>query len=607
MKIVKPQFISWFSHRSIRTKMTITFSIPLLSIALLLSFASYHIIAERYAKQILYSADQSYEQAISYLNSHVQNMKYVQLLLGTNKQLQKVFSDGVFEKKEQAQQYREYWKLDDIIVSVDLSNGMYNCALYVPDEMIYSENNYHFFPLSELPKDIEWTKYSSGLGGNLYFSDAQTMWRSNLNKFVNQVALLRMIYEAGSVQCVARVSVAVDELETILRNSDITGKGVSYLINNRDQIIATSVPEETEYIRISEENKLQMQGKTGWVDMHYEGFGDYLVRRQEISDANWTLVSMIEKADFYYERNVVLLVFALFVVLMFPAIVLVSYTLSRYYTKRLTRLSNQMIQLQNGEWNSMDETDESADEIGRLFEQFKYMTKELRISMRNQYRLGQNVKAAELRALQAQINPHFLYNTLDLINWEARDHGAEEIVTIVQNLAKFYRISLNKGRQVVKIADELEHVKSYVRIENYHFDDAIGLQINCEEAVLDLGCINIILQPFVENAIMHGIAKNSKIKECHITIEIQRELEDVVFHITDDGSGMTREQLERIFEQNTYKSTHGYGVQNINFRIKLYFGEQYGVSYQSEPGTGTCVTIRIPAMTVEEAEGINTR
>ncbi len=605
MKIVMPQMVSWFAHRSIRTKMTITFSIPLLSIALLLSFVSYHIIAERYAKQIMYSASQSYEQAVSYLNNHVQNMKYVQILLGTNQQLQKVFDGGVFEQQGQAQQYREYWRLDDIIVSIDLSNGMYYCSLYVPDEMIYSENNYHFFPSSQLPKDIEWSKYSSGLGGNLYFSDVLTVRRGNLD--MEQVALLRMIYDKGGVQCVARVSVDIKELETILRNSDITRKGVSYLINNRDEIIASSVSEKAEYIRISEENKEQMLGKTGWVDVNFEGFGEYLVRRQEISDAGWTLVSMIEKADFYNERNVVLLVFALFVILMFPAIVLVSYSLARYYTKRLTRLSNQMMQLQKGEWNLADEEDKSEDEIGKLFEQFKYMTQELRVSMRNQYRLGQSVKSAELRALQAQINPHFLYNTLDLINWEARDHGAAEIVTIVQNLSKFYRISLNKGREIVKIADELEHVKSYVRIENYHFDDAIYLQINCEEEVSELGCINIILQPFVENAIMHGIAKNSMIKECHITIDVRREQEEVIFLIRDDGSGMTQEQLDRIFEQNTHKSTHGYGVQNINFRIKLFFGEQYGVSYQSEPGKGTCVTVRIPAMTVEEAEGMNTK
>lgn len=534
-------------------------------------------------------------------------MNYVQLLLGTNKQLQKVFSDGIFKQSEQAQQYREYWRLDDIIVSIDLSNGLYNCALYVPDDMIYSKNNYHFFPLSELPDHIDWKRYSANMGGDLYFSDVQAVQLSNPNKLEKQVALLRMVYEEDGIQCIARVSVAVDELERILYNSDITGKGFSYLINNRDNIIASSKPMDEKYTRMSEENKVTMQGSAGWTDLYYDGIGDYIVRRQTISDADWTLVSMIEKGDFYYERNVVLLVFAVFIMLMFPAIILLSYGLARYYTRRLTRLSNQMMQVQNGDWNLMDEAEESGDEIGRLFEQFKYMTGELRVLMLNQYRLGKSVKSAELRALQAQINPHFLYNTLDLINWEARDHGAKEIVTIVQNLAKFYRLSLNKGRQIVKIADEIEHVMSYIRIENYHFENAIFLSVEHEEGILELGCINILLQPFVENAVMHGIAKNKAIKECHITIDIRREDQEVIFRITDDGSGMTQEELEQIFRQNTYKSTHGYGAQNINFRIKLFYGEQYGVSYQSGPGKGTCVTIRIPALTVEEAEQMDTR
>ncbi len=606
MKMLNKHIVNWFSHKSIRTKMTISFSIPLLLIALLLSFISYNIIAKQYARQILYSADQSYEQAISYLENHIQNMNYVQLLLGTNKRLQEVLSNEVFEKKEQAQQYREYWRLDDIITSIDLSNGLYNCALYVPDNMIYTNNNYHFYPLSELPDNIEWERFSSTMGGALYFTDVQTVPLGNSNNPGRQVALLKMIYDNDGIQCVARVSVSVEELENILRNSDITQKGFSYLINDRNEVIATSIQAETEYIQILEQNKAETDGKTGWTDIRFEGMGNYLVKRQTINEAGWTLVSMIEKADFYHESNVVLQVFALFVMLIFPAIVFISYNLARYYTKRLTRLSSQMIKVQNGNWSLIEEEEEPEDEIGRLFQQFKYMTKELRTLMLNQYRLGQSVKAAEMRALQAQINPHFLYNTLDMINWEARDHDAGKIVTIVQSLAKFYRISLNKGRQIVRIADELEHVKAYVKIENYHFENAIFFTITAPEDILELSCINIILQPFVENAIMHGIAKNNKIKECHITIEVQREKEDIVFRILDDGSGMTKEQLEQIFQKNTSKSTHGYGAQNINFRIKLYYGEQYGVFYKSEPGVGTCVTIRIPAMTVEEAERINT-
>ena len=372
---------AWFGHRSMRTKMTISYAIPLLIIALALSIISYKIISFRYAKQIVYSANQSYEQAISYLENHVQNMNYVQLLLGSNKQLNEMLRGGVFQLEEPADQYREYWKLDEIIISIDLSNGLYNCALYVPDDLIYANNNYHFYPLSQLPDIQEWDYFSTTMGGAVYFTDAQEVLVGNSSKPVKQVALLKTIYDQNGIQCVARVSVAVQELENILRNSDITKKGFSYLINNRGEIIVTSNQEDTHYIQIVEENKIlqeekeEKEEKEEWEDINYGDKGEFLVRRQAINGAGWTLVSVIDKEDFYQDSNVVLQVFAVFVLVIFPAIVLISYNLARYYTKRLTYLSSQMTQLQNGDWSIMWKVEEESDEIGRLLSQFSYMTK----------------------------------------------------------------------------------------------------------------------------------------------------------------------------------------------------------------------------------------
>ena len=230
------------------------------------------------------------------------------------------------------------------------------------------------------------------------------------------------------------------------------------------------------------------------------------------------------------------------------------------------------------------------------------MTDSLQKLMRQQYRSGKAVKSAELRALQAQINPHFLYNTLDLINWEAFEHDAPEISEIAQNLARFYRISLNKGRPVVTIREELEHVSAYVSIENRHFDGSISLAIDVPEEIQALGCINIILQPFVENSIMHGIAQDPSWGKCSIRVSARQEDGDILFTIEDDGPGMTPEQIDAIFEKNTTQRTSGYGVKNIQSRIRLSFGEDYGVTYDTARKTGTAVFARIPALTPEELE-----
>lgn len=166
----------------------------------------------------------------------------------------------------------------------------------------------------------------------------------------------------------------------------------------------------------------------------------------------------------------------LFSVLIVLSIFLISWLLGKYYSKRLVTLNTKMKQVQDGQL-SLEIPEEESDEIGELFRSFSYMTKELRKLMLEQYRLGKNVKSAELRALQAQINPHFLYNTLDLINWEAMDYNAPEIMELAQNLAQFYRISLNKGRQIVRVREELNHVRAYVRIENYHLIMPSGLRL----------------------------------------------------------------------------------------------------------------------------------
>lgn len=138
---------------------------------------------------------------------------------------------------------------------------------------------------------------------------------------------------------------------------------------------------------------------------------------------------------------------------------------------------------------------------------------------------------AEIRALQAQINPHFLYNMLDLINWIAMDYGASDIEKIAWNLARYYRLSLNHGKSVISIEEEVEHTQVYVNIENYHFDNAIQMTVDIPEELKHKACLNIILQPFVENAIVHGIAENSSISQCRIHVTAQRQEDDILFCI----------------------------------------------------------------------------
>jgi two-component system sensor histidine kinase YesM len=263
-----------------------------------------------------------------------------------------------------------------------------------------------------------------------------------------------------------------------------------------------------------------------------------------------------------------------------------------------------MNELGRGRFKMLDFSDspQSGDEIDGIYRNFNRMAEELQRLMEEHYRQGKSVVTAELRALQSQINPHFLYNTLDLINWEAMKYKAGNIAEIAQSLGLFYRLSLNHGKAALLIKSELRHVEAYVRIENVHFDGAIHLEIVVPEKIQSYACLGIILQPFVENAIVHGIAEHPEIKECTVCISAEFDEQGIAFDIRDNGPGMSYERQRQILDNSFSSTGSGYGIQNINSRLKLCYGENYGVSFDSAPGSGTIVHIRIPAMTLGQLE-----
>lgn len=313
------------------------------------------------------------------------------------------------------------------------------------------------------------------------------------------------------------------------------------------------------------------------------------------------MISLIPEWEYEGQYQIFVFEVIFCAIIIAAAIALIAGLLSSYYVGRLTKLRMEMADLQRGNLNVQLPASPQGDEIEEVYRDFNFMVNEVQRLLQEHYQLGKNVKVAEIRALQAQINPHFLYNTLDLINWIAMDYGACEIENIAWNLARYYRLSLNHGKSVISIEEEVEHTQVYVNIENYHFDNAIEMTADVPEELKTLACLNIILQPFVENAIVHGIAEDSSITKCKIHIEIRREEGDIVFQIEDDGPGITPGQMEDAVSVDLSQTGKGYGVKNINFRIKLCFGEKYGVHYEQGLERGTRAIIRIPQMTVEEA------
>jgi len=246
-------------------------------------------------------------------------------------------------------------------------------------------------------------------------------------------------------------------------------------------------------------------------------------------------------------------------------------------------------------------TSDNVDEITELGMSFNIMIGKIRELVDSKVKEQENLKKAELRVLQAQINPHFLYNTLDTIIWMAQSNKNEQVIEIVSALSKFFRISLSKGQDWITVAEEIERTRSYLTIQKMRYRDILDFQIELDPRAADNTILKLILQPLVENALYHGI----KNKRQGGTIKVRarpRNGTEVELEVEDDGIGFTPDNLARLQaeledDSGDIRMESGFGIGNVNKRIRLYYGRQYGLSVRSEYNTGTCVTLVIPAKT----------
>ena len=270
--------------------------------------------------------------------------------------------------------------------------------------------------------------------------------------------------------------------------------------------------------------------------------------------------------------------------------------LARWIARPIIRLERVMQGVEGGEMEvSIRPT--SFSEINSLSNAFLHMIRRIKELM-SQIVVEQEAKRLhELNALQAQINPHFLYNTLDSIVWMLEVNQNPEAIRMVTALARLFRISISRGRNLITVAEELEHVCNYLIIQSMRFKDRFDYNVEADDSVLSLLTVKLILQPMVENAIVHGLAQFAVDKGM---IGVFAYIEDgmLVLRVEDNGSGMTEEQIGDITRRSPGKS--GIGVRNVDERIQLTFGKQYGISISSELDEGTVVTIRLPILTKEE-------
>jgi len=319
----------------------------------------------------------------------------------------------------------------------------------------------------------------------------------------------------------------------------------------------------------------------------------YLIINEKSDSTNWTAWMYKPKSLVIQSVQPMMTMMLVTFILSISAAAMAILSLSKLVTKRIGKLKDNMKEVEKGNFVIWVKKGQN-DEIGELIDGFGNMIVRIQNLISEVYEAKINQKEYEMRALRAQINPHFLYNSLSLINWKALELGENDISQITLALSNYYRTSLNKGGNTLSLEMELSNVKSYLQIQSMMHDNNFDIEINVEEQILQCETLNLLLQPLVENAINHGI--DLKL-EGRGKITITGKLQDglICLKIEDNGVGMDQETLKNYLNQNS----SGYGAKNVNQRIILYYGEAYEMKVESGVNQGTQITIVFPARTYQ--------
>ncbi len=320
---------------------------------------------------------------------------------------------------------------------------------------------------------------------------------------------------------------------------------------------------------------------------------NYLIVSTDTGVDNWRVIAYQPQKMLAREvQTLVLLILGIIAICIITSVV-ASMAFSRFVVRDIKRLRDNMQAVEEGNMELMV-TSEAGDEVGSLIRGFGSMLGEINRLIHEVYESKLTQRKSEMTALQAQINPHFLYNSLSLINWKALEAGQQDISKITLALSSFYRTSLNRGKNVLTIEKEIENMKSYLAIQLCMHDNDFDVIMDIDETILPYQTLNLLLQPLVENAIDHGIDLKEEGRG-YIKIIGRKDDKNIYLTVEDNGVGIEPEILSSILEFKT----KGYGVRNVNQRIRLYYGEEYCLKIESEAGKGTKCTINIPQVLQE--------
>lgn len=561
-------------------RVKVSFLIGVFIIVSLLLATFYVVYRVNLEKQQMYSLNQNYTQNYEGISSNVERMEKLsrQFSVGLSLEMMQIFGeDSLKDDMAMFEDLTEYTN------TLEFSMGDISIFYYIDDDfVVVHQNGLHYRPIKSIESEDWYEKLKENNGRNIWFSFQKDEYFPE-NK---TLSLARYITDSNDYRNQIGVLVFSMDTSTLLRSfTKITEQQVMYLADENGTIIASSEALENNPKWGQESNsQSSMDAYEVWKNEQ----GKFLIRRCEIDDTGIYLVSLVpyEYMGAIYKSFLFWVLGGYFLILLLAAFY-ISF-MSKRLTIPLKKLAESISTATVSGKLECLEIDSTEKEICTLVDAYNMLIQKIEILLKQQYSLGKEKQQAELMALQSQINPHFLYNTLEMVNWMAERNEKENVQTVIQKMSTFYRLVLSKGKDIVTIREELALCETYLTIQQMRFQGRIQYERDVDDEILDYLIPKITLQPFVENAILHGIIASI---EGRGTLSINGWEEDgrIILAVMDDGAGMAEEDREK----SNSKGSH-YGMKNIGLRLSVYYQEDIKIEVESTKGVGTCVSINIP-------------
>ncbi len=573
--------------KSIQSTMMVSFSVLMVIAVLIFLF-----IALNYTSNSIYENSVNYtSQIIKQVNydidSYVKYLENISYIVSTSSDVSNyLYNENQTEKEREEEEKRILSQFKTIL---DSRSDIYNIAVVANNGRSVLNDGHDEFTEYINIKEQDW--YNAALtakdGTAISSSHVQNSIKSSY-KWVITLSKALVNYNTGKQDGVFFVDLNYTAISELCSNNSIGNKGYIFILDEDGNIIYHPKQQLMYSGLITEKIDEIMAADTDYLNT---GDRDHTISKSD--KTGWTVVGAANTSELLKNNKQAQMMYLLVAAVLLLGVLVISNIISREITRPIRQLRDSMSMVEEGKFDKANVAVTAENEIGSLSKSFNVMTERIHTLMEQNVYEQKQKRKNEMRALQAQINPHFLYNTLDSIIWMSEAGQNEDVVLMTSALAKLLRQSISNDKEQVTLAEEIDYVRSYLTIQKMRYKDKLEYSIEVAPEIRNVMIIKFALQPLVENAIYHGL----KYKETKGNLNIRgyERGSKVCITVADDGVGMDNEALEHIFDESKKEhKSNGVGVPNVQKRLQLYYGSEYGITYISRKGVGTVATVTVP-------------